>query len=169
VEAIGTSREGSNLAVEALGRAIAQAGGNEGEYPIEVPADRLRELLEGREARARRPATPRHELPPRGLDLPTAEDLGEGHLEQVRPVQRPVGTLDVGELVALGSREIPGILQQRPAGPLERRCLGRSCEQLRLLAANLVDGILREALYVEAVEDDLCLWRSAPDGVDVRT
>jgi hypothetical protein len=115
VEAVGTAGERSNLTVEALRRSVAQAGGDEGEDAIEVPPNRPRELLERREARARRPAAPRDELLSRDADLSPAEDLSEGFLEQVGAVQGPVRALDLGELVALDGGEVPGILEQRPA------------------------------------------------------
>lgn len=110
VEAVGASREGANLAVEAFRWPVAETGSDEGEDAVEVTADRLRELLEGRQARTRRPATPGQELFPRHANLLPAEDLGERLLEQIRAVQRPIRALDRRELVAVDGREIPRIL-----------------------------------------------------------
>src|SRR5204863_4182317 len=96
-------------------------------------------------------------------DLATTEDLGERFLEQIGAIERPIGALNLGELVAFDGGEIPGILEQRPARSLQRRGLVGAGEHADLIASDLIDRVLRESLHVESVEDDLRLRRASLD------
>ena len=101
VEAVSAPGQCSNLPVEALRWAVAEAGGNEGENAVKVAADGLGEPFERPQARPRCPSAPRDELLSGDANLTTAQDLREGLLEQVGAIQGPVRTLDLSELVAL--------------------------------------------------------------------
>lgn len=58
VEAVGASRDRSDLAVEAFDGTVAEAGSHEADDALEVTAQGSGEFLERREPRAPRPADP---------------------------------------------------------------------------------------------------------------
>jgi hypothetical protein len=89
VKAIGTAREGANLAIDAFGSPVREPGGHVGEDAVGVFADGGRDPLERRKARTSRPPDPLVELDAREPCVPTVEDADQGVLEQVGSVPAP--------------------------------------------------------------------------------
>jgi hypothetical protein len=75
---------------------------------------------------------------------------------------------DRREPLVLDSREVPVILQQRPAGPLEPLTLLGPLQGTDLRAPDLIERILHQTLDMEAIEHDLRLRRPVRDRLDVR-
>lgn len=121
--------------------------------------DRLGELDERREATSPCPGQPRVEQLD-GFVVADAVDLPELLGDQVGAVQRLVGLLDVGELLALAPGEPVGVLSQHEA---------RALELLRYLLLAGAAGVVPHlpADLIERVGSELydMKWVYAPDRV----
>src|SRR5213078_3054022 len=162
------TRDSAGLAVESLSPAIGEARANVGQDAFGAVANGTSDALEGFEPRTPCPADPLVELDAREPFAPAVEDPDEGVLEQVGTIEPLVLALQLGEPERVEQRQVPEALQELPTSPLELLALlfgGRSTD---LVATNLVDGILREALHMKSVEDDLRLRRRFGDRLDVR-
>src|SRR5438552_2330553 len=170
MEAVGAASEEARLVVEPLDEPVRDLPADVGDDLVEILADRLRRAHEGREPRPERPRDPAEQEGADHVRLPSVEDVAEQLLEEVSTVEAKVGALELGELCLLGVGQVHEVLEQRPARVLERLGgLGIVPSQLLpQLAARLVDGLAREPLDVEAVENDLRVRHGVADGVDER-
>jgi len=101
------------------------------------------------------------------VDLAPTQDLAEARLEQVGTIEAAVVLWDHGESLGLNGRKIPGILEQRPTSLLESLSFASVFQGSDFRTPDLVDGILHDSLYMEAVEDEGCLGHARADGLDV--
>jgi hypothetical protein len=87
-------------------------------------------------------------------------------LEQVGPVERAVGVLDLRELRGLAVGEILGVLPQRVAGALEvlgERHVLRLAGFVPDLAADLIQRVGRERNHMERVDAADRVWEPVSD------
>jgi hypothetical protein len=90
---------------------------------------------------------------------------GSVRVGTVEPLVLP---LQLGQAQRVEQREVPKALEQRPPRALELLALVLRGRCAHLVAAHLVDRVLREALDVEPVKDDLGVGRRLGDRLDVR-
>ena len=85
--------------------------------------DGARQLDERGEAAACCPGQPLVELGGRHVNLPAVEAGDQRLLEQVGAEDAAIGSLQKPELLPLDAGQVPRVLLQRPAGPLEAALL----------------------------------------------
>jgi hypothetical protein len=147
----------ADAAVEAFEAAVVEAKSDRVEDPVAVAADRARELDERLQPRSRGPGEPRGEVLRRERGVGQLVENAELFREQERAVQRLVRLLGLVQQRELSDRLLGGRLEQRPAGaldPLPRGGVGALVGVL-FVAADLIDGALREPHDVERVKADL--------------
>ena len=103
------------------------------------------------------------------VDLASVEDGSQGVLEQVSPVETPVGPLEVRERLDVDVGQVPGTLLERPARSLEDVLRLPAFGGADLVTAGLVESILSEPLDVEAIEDELRIRARLGHRLDVGT
>ena len=94
-----------------------------------------------------------HPAWPGYVDLLASQDGEQRLLEQVGPVDRAVGLLQLRESVLLEVEEVPRVLLNGPSRVLEVGSIfGHGLANF--LSTDLVEGVMGQPLDVEAVEDD---------------
>ena len=154
VEAEGAPGDHAQAIVEPFDDAVGETVADVGEDAVTMLADGASGADEGAQPRSRCPGEPLAQSPLGALGLDVVERPGERFFEQVGAVEGAVVSLDLAQLLPLAPREIPGIAEKREATALQGASLRGIVELAHLLAAHGIDGVGRQALDVEAIEDD---------------
>ena len=153
VEAEGPVRDEADLVVHTFEAGVGETGRDEGEDARQMPAYGAGEADEGWEARALSPGEPGQEGSSCVERAAVGEDVEEGLLQEIGPVEWDVARSDGLQLRLFAGVQVLGVLEERPAGLLDGPPVF-GIELARLGSADLGDGVLGESDDVEAVEDD---------------